>query len=78
MADTLEMIYDEVGGDSDRQYIDAEEAGEILRLSRKTVLNRSNLPKDDDRYIPSLNVSGTNRKRFDRKVIERLLEASDR
>jgi len=78
MADTLEMIYDEVGGDSDRQYIDAEEAGEILRLSRKTVLNRSNLPEDDDRYIPSLNVSGTNRKRFDRKVIERLLEASDR
>ena len=78
MADTIELIYDEVEGTSDKRYLNAEEAGEILELSRKTILNRSNLPEDDDRYIPSLTVSGSNRKRFDREVIERLMKASDR
>jgi len=78
MADTLEMIYDEVEETGDRRYIGAEEAGEILGIKGKTVLNRSNLPEDDDRYIPSLPVAGSNRKRFDREVIERLMKASDR
>lgn len=78
MAETLEMIYDEVEGTGDRRYIDAKEAGEILGIKGKTVLNRSNRPEDDDRYIPSLSVAGSNRKQFDREVIERLLEASDR
>jgi hypothetical protein len=78
MADTVEMIYDEVKGTSDQRYLDAEEAGEILGIEGKTVLNRSNLPEDNDRHIPSLIVSGSGRKRFDRKVIERLLKASDR
>ncbi len=78
MVDTLKMIYDEVEGSRDRRYIGAKEAGEILGVEGKTVLNRSNLPEDDDRYIPSLSVAGSNRKQFDHEVIERLLEASDR
>ena len=78
MADTIELIYDEVEGTSDKRYLDAEEAGEILGIEGKTVLNRSNLPEDNDRHIPSLIVPGSGRKRFDRKVIERLLKASDR
>ncbi|PSR02106.1 MAG: hypothetical protein BRD54_05510 [Bacteroidetes bacterium SW_8_64_56] len=72
------MIYDEVEGTDDSQYLDADGAGEILGIDGKTVLNRSNLPEDDDRYIPSLSVSGSNRKQFDREVIERLMKASDR
>ena len=78
MADTIEMIYDEVEGTSDQRYLGAEEAGEILGIEGKTVLNRSNLPEDNDRHIPSLIVSGSGRKRFDREVIERLMKASDR
>ena len=78
MADTIEMIYDEVEGTDDSQYLDADGAGEILGIDGKTVLNRSNLPEDEDRYIPSLSVSGSDRKRFDREVIERLMKASDR
>ena len=78
MADTIKMIYDEVEGTSDKRYLNAEEAGEILGIEGKTVLNRSGLPEDDDRYIPSLTLPGSDRKRFDREVIERLLKASDR
>jgi len=78
MADTIELIYDEVEGTSDQRYLGAEEAGEILGIEGKTVLNRSNLPEDNDRHIPSLIVSGSGRKRFDREVIERLMKASDR
>jgi len=78
VTDTLEMIYDEVEGTDDSRYLDAREAGRILGLSRKTILNRSNLPEDHDRHIPSLAVSGSDRKRFDREVIERLMKASDR
>jgi hypothetical protein len=78
MADTLEMIYEEVEGSGDRRYIGAKEAGEILGVEGKTVLNRSNFPEDHDRYIPSLTVPGSDRKRFDREVIERLMKASDR
>lgn len=77
VADTLEMVYDEVEGAREQRYIGADEAGEILGLEGKTVLNRSNLSEDDDRYIPSLSVAGSNRKRFDRKVIRRLMKASD-
>ena len=69
---------DEVEGTGDKRYLNAEEAGEIFDLTEKTILNRSNLPEDDDRHIPSLTVSGSNRKLFDREVIERLLKASDR
>ena len=78
VADTLEMVYDEVEGAGEQRYIGAEEAGDMLGLKGKTVLNRSNLPGDNDRHIPSLSVAGPNRKRFDRKVIKRLIEVSGR
>lgn len=78
VAGTLEMVYDEVEGAGEQRYIGAEEAGNVLGLKAKTVLNRSNLPEDNDRHIPSLSVAGSNRKRFDRRVIERLMEVSGR
>lgn len=78
VAETVEMIYDEVEGAGEQRYIGAEEAGEILGLTGKTVLNRSSFPEDKDRHIPSLTVSGSDRKRFDRKVIKRLMKASGR
>jgi hypothetical protein len=42
---------DEVEGTGDKRYLNAEEAGEIFDLTGKTILNRSNLPEDDDRHI---------------------------
>lgn len=56
---------------SKQQYLKASDVAEITGLSDRTILNRSNLPKDDPRYIPSLKM-GSRSKYFERKVIERL------
>ena len=38
VADTLEMVYDEVEGAGEQRYIGVEEAGDMLGLKGKTVL----------------------------------------
>ncbi len=55
----------------DKRYLTAKEVAKITGFNYRTVLNRSNLDKHDPRYIPSIRF-GSNRKYFERKVIERL------
>lgn len=58
----------------DRQkYLSAKEVAELTGLDHRTILNRSNLPPDDPRHIPSLRF-GTRRKYFEVKVIDRLFK----
>ena len=54
-----------------KRYLTAKEVGKLTGLDARTILNRSNLPADHPRYIPSLRF-GSRRKFFDRRVIERL------
>jgi hypothetical protein len=55
----------------DKNYLSAKEVAKLIGLNYRTVLNRSNLDRDDPRYIPSIRF-GSNRKYFERKVIERI------
>lgn len=73
----LDALLDRLETRPDSQrYLSARQVGEYTGLDHRTILNRSNLPKDDPRYIPSLRF-GSRRKYFDRSVIERLF-SSDR
>jgi len=59
-------------GKTQSPYLTAKDVGKLLGLDPRTIINRSNLPRDDDRYIPSVNLKGSRRKYFERKVIQRL------
>ena len=56
-----------------QKYLSAKEVAQLTGLDHRTILNRSNLPPDDLRHIPSLRF-GSQRKYFERRVIERLFE----
>lgn len=58
------------------KYVTAQMIEEEYGIDQRTILNRSNLPVSDRRYIPSLRMNGR-RKYFERKVIERLLKLSE-
>lgn len=68
----LDAILHTLGARPDRQrYLSAKDVGQVTGLDARTILNRSNLPEHDRRFIPSLRF-GSRRKFFDRRVIERL------
>ncbi len=54
-----------------QRYLSAKDVGRMVGLDPRTILNRSNLPPGDPRFIPSLRL-GTKRKYFERKTIDRL------
>ncbi len=54
-----------------KAYLSAKDVGALVGLDARTILNRSNLPSEDARYIPSLRF-GSKRKYFDRRVVVRL------
>lgn len=54
------------------KYLTAQMIEKEFGIDQRTILNRSNLPPSDKRYIPSLKMNGR-RKYFERKVINRLL-----
>jgi len=54
------------------KYLTAQMIEKEFGIDQRTILNRSNLPPSDKRYIPSLRMNGR-RKYFERKVINRLL-----
>ena len=58
------------------RYMTARQTGDYTGLDHRTILNRSNLPADDPRFIPSLRF-GSRRKYFDRRVIDRLFRRGD-
>lgn len=55
-----------------KKYISAKEVQDLTGLDHRTILNRSNLEKDNPRYIPSIQFGGSRRKYFERTVIERI------
>lgn len=57
-----------------KKYMTAREVEELIGINHRTLLNRSNLPRWEKRFIPSLKLKGSNRKFFERKVIERLFK----
>lgn len=57
------------------KYLTAQMIEKEFGIDQRTILNRSNLPPSDKRYIPSLRMHGR-RKYFERKVINRLLKLS--
>lgn len=59
------------GRDLTKQYLSARDVALMTGLDHRTILNRSNLPRDDRRFIPSVTM-GSSRKYFERKVILRL------
>ncbi|MDZ7681917.1 MAG: hypothetical protein U5J63_09475 [Fodinibius sp.] len=58
----------------DQQYIKARDVSELTGLNYRTVLNRSNLDQDHHLHIPSVQLGNSNRKYFERKVIERIFK----
>lgn len=71
--DMLLQFQKDKGLKANQKYLTANDVSEITGLNNRTVLNRSNLEIDDPRYIPSLRM-GSNRKYFERNVIERLFK----
>lgn len=59
------------GRDLTKQYLSARDVALMTGLDHRTILNRSNLSRNDRRYIPSVTM-GSSRKYFERKVILRL------
>ena len=58
-----------------QKYLTARDVGRLVRLDPRTILNRSNLNREDALFIPSLRFGGK-RKYFDRRVVERLFRVS--
>ena len=56
------------------KYLSAKRIEKEYGISAKTILNRSNLPVTNKRYIPSVHLKGGRKKYFERKVIERLIK----
>ena len=59
-----------------KKYITAREVESLTGLNYRTILNRSNMDRDHHLYIPSVQLGQSNRKYFERKVIERLFHLS--
>jgi hypothetical protein len=59
-----------------KKYITARDVEDLTGLNYRTILNRSNMDRDHHRYIPSIQLGQSNRKYFERKVIERLFHLS--
>jgi hypothetical protein len=59
------------GRDLTKKILTAKDVSFLTGLDHRTVLNRSNLPASDRRYIPSVTF-GSTRKYFEKKVIMRL------
>lgn len=55
-----------------KRYITAREVQDLTGLDQRTILNRSNYPKDHPRFLPSIQFGNSRRKYFERKVIERI------
>ena len=58
-----------------QKYLAARDVGRLVGLDPRTILNRSNLDREDALFVPSLRFGGK-RKYFDRRVIERLFRVS--
>jgi len=72
----LDTILHTLATRPDRQkYLTAKDVEKLTGLDHRTILNRSNLSRDDPRFIPSLRF-GSRRKYFEVKVIDRLFELS--
>lgn len=56
------------------KYLTAKQVEVVYGIPQKTVLNRSNLPANHKRYIPSVRLKGGRKKYFERKVIDRMIQ----
>ena len=54
------------------KYLTAKQVEEEYGIKSKTVLNRSNLPANHKRHIPSVNLKEGRQKYFERKLLDRL------
>lgn len=59
------------GRDLTKKLLSAKDVAFLTGLDHRTILNRSNLPQTDRRFIPSVTF-GSSRKYFERKVIMRI------
>lgn len=72
----LELVLSSINKKPNKtKYMTAQDIQAELGIDQRTILNRSNLPRKDRRYIPSLQIGGR-RKYFERKVIDRLLKVN--
>jgi hypothetical protein len=55
------------------RYLSANQVEQEYGINGKTLLNRSNLPADDPRHIPSVRLGARAKKMFERKVLDRML-----
>ena len=70
----LDSLLDAIRATPNKQkYLSAKEVAQLTGLDHRTILNRSNLPPDDPRHIPSLRF-GSRRKYFEAKVVDRLFK----
>ena len=58
---------------TEQKYLSAKDVESEFGIPSKTVLNRSNLPSSNPRYLPFVRFKGGRKKYFERKVLERLL-----
>jgi hypothetical protein len=56
------------------KYLSAKQVELIYGVPQKTILNRSNLPANHHRHIPSVRLKSGRKKYFERKVVERFFE----
>ena len=56
------------------KYLTAKQVEVVYGVPSKTVLNRSNLPANHNRHIPSVRLKGGRKKYFERKVMDRLIQ----
>ena len=61
---------------NEKKYITARDVEDLTGLNYRTILNRSNLDEQHHRFIPSIQLGGSRRKYFERKVIERIFHLS--
>tara|TARA_R100001143_G_scaffold63387_1_gene70100 strand:- start:34982 stop:35224 length:243 start_codon:yes stop_codon:yes gene_type:complete len=69
---TLEKIEQQL--DSNGKYLSANQIEIQYGISSKQILNRSNLPVNHKRHIPSVRLKGGRKKYFERKVFERMIK----
>lgn len=56
------------------KYLTAKQVEVVFGIPQKTALNRSNLPTQHPRHIPSVRLKGGRKKFFERKVMDRLMK----
>ena len=56
------------------KYLTAKQVEVLYGIPRKTVLNRSNLPPEHNRFIPCVFLKSGRKKYFERKVIDRMIK----